>query len=432
MRPLSCLVSIVLLAMVSELHAENWPQWRGPSGDGVTHETALPLEWGESQHVRWKAPLAGLGTSSPIVWGDRIFVTSQLGMGPLDRRGAEFDDAVQARDYGSPSGVEFLVQAFDRTGASVWQYRLPKGSASEALPAVHPKHSLASPSVVTDGKRVYAWMGNGQFVALTLDGELAWARDLAADYAPFDVLWGHGSSPLLLDETVILLCDHPGGAYMLALDVETGRERWKVDRGSGIRSYSTPFLASGASGDELIVNGSHRLESFDPETGELLWYAGEKVTLAIGMPVRAGQTLYASRGYSSGPYFAIELGGRGDVNESHVKWHVPTRAPYISSLIYYENLLFMATERGVASAVDPETGETLWRERLGGAFTASPVAGDGKVYLTNEAGSTFVLEPSVPPKVLSRNELDERVLASPAISNGTIFVRSDAHLIAIR
>ena len=170
---------------------------------------------------------------------------------------------------------------------------------------------------------------------------------------------------------------------------------------------------------------------YDPKTGELLWHVGEPVTLAIGVPVFANGILYASRGYSSGPYSAIRLGGRGDVNASHVEWHVPTRAPYISSLLYYDEKIFMATERGIASVVDARNGETLWRERLGGAFTASPVAGDGKVYLLNESGETFVFEAGAPPGLVSRNRLEERTLASPAISGGTLFIRTDAHLVAI-
>jgi outer membrane protein assembly factor BamB len=354
-------------------------------------------------------------------------------MGPIDGRGAEFPEAVSARDYRtSGSGVVFLVQAFHRDeGRLLWQYRFEADEPASELPPVHPKHNLASPSATTDGKLVYAWTGTGALVALTLPGELVWKKDLGRDYAPFDVMWGHGSSPMLHGENVILLCDHPSGAYLVALDKATGKERWKVDRGEGIRSYSTPFLARGLGAEELIVNSSHRIESYDPTDGTLLWYAGEPVTLAIGMPVEAEGVLYASRGYSSGPYSAIRLGGRGDVSESHVKWHVPTRAPYISSLIHYQGLVYMATELGIATVVDPENGEALWRERLGGSFAASPVAGDGKVYFLNEAGEAVVLKAGRVPEILARNRMGERTLASPAISNGTIFLRSDESLIAI-
>jgi outer membrane protein assembly factor BamB len=430
MKAFAAAATLVIAATAA---AENWPAWRGPTRDGVSREENLPTRWGVDEHIRWKAPLAGLGTSTPIVWGDRVILTSQLGVGPLDRRGAEFPEAVAARDYaGGDDAVEFIVHAFGRDdGALVWAYRFGADEPTDDLPSVHPKHNLASPSVVTDGEHVYAWMGTGQLVALTMDGDLVWERHLGRDYGPFDVMWGHGSSPALYDGSVILLVDHPARAYMVALDAATGETRWTVDRGDGIRSYSTPLVLRRSAGDELIVNSSHRIESYDPLSGELLWHAGGRVTLAIAMPVEADGVLYASRGYSSGPYSAIRLGGRGDVNATHVKWHVGTRAPYISSLIHYGGLVFMATEMGIASAIDPSSGEPVWRERLGGAFTASPVAGDDKVYLTNESGETFVFEPGVPPALLARNTLEERTLASPAIANGTLYIRTDAHLFAI-
>ena len=432
MRPLFVFACLVLATRAG---AENWPQWRGPTRDGVSREKNLPTRWGADENIRWKAPLEGLGTSTPVVWGELVFLTSQVGVGPLDRRGAEFPEAVASRDYAGATndvGITFVVHAIHRNdGRAVWQHRFGAVGPKNNLPSVHPKHNLASPSVVTDGERVYAWMGTGQLLALTMGGKLVWERHLGRDYAPFHVMWGHGSSPALYGESIILLCDHPSGAYMVALNVATGEEMWKVDRGEGIRSYSTPFVLQTPDHAELIVNSSHRIESYDPTNGKLLWHAGERVTLAIGMPVYADGVLYASRGYSSGPYSAIRLGGRGDINDSHVKWHVPTRAPYISSLLYYEGLVFMATEGGIATVVDPETGKPVWRERLGGAFTSSPVAGDGKVYLMNEGGETFVLEPGTPPKLLAKNALAERTLASPAISDGTLFIRSDEHLIAI-
>ena len=427
-------IVLAALAAVTPAASENWPQWRGPRANGVSGETGLPRAWGAEKNVAWRAPVEGLGTSTPIVWDDLVFVTSQTGYGPLDRRGAEFDDAVPARSYeGSASGVDFIVQAVSaRDGATAWRYAIRAEEPADALPSVHPKHNLASPSVVTDGERVFAWMGTGQLVALTLQGEPQWERHLGREFGSFDVLWGHGSSPALHDGTLFLLVDHPGRAYLLALDAASGETLWKRDRPSGIRSYTTPLVIDGPAGDELIVNSSHRIESYDPDSGELVWHAGGPVTLAIGVPVLGEGVLYASRGYSSGPYSAIRLGGRGDVNPTHVEWHVPTRAPYISSLLLYRDVLFMATERGIASAVDSGTGKTLWRERLGGSFTASPVAGDGHVYLTNESGTTFVLEAEAPFAVVQENALGERTLASPAISGGTLFMRSDAHVVAIR
>lgn len=409
--------------------AENWPQWRGPEATGVSREENLPTRWTSEDNVAWKAPLDGLGTSTPVVWGDRIFITSQAGTGPVDRRGAEFPDAPSARDYGTDTPVRFLVYAFRRSdGHLLWRYEF---AAEGDLPAVHYKHSLASPSAVTDGESVYAWVGTGQLVALSMEGELLWQRHLGREYAPFDVLWGHGSSPVLYDNFLYLLCDHPARAYLLALDKWTGKETWKVERGSGLRSYSTPFVLRSPAGDELIVNSSHRVESFDPKTGALLWYAGEPTTLAIPMPVSHGGILYASRGYASGPYASIRGGGRGDVSASHVRWSIPTGAPYVSSLLYYEGLVYMANEHGIVTAIDSDTGAAVWRERLGGVFTASPVAADGRIYFLEESGKTVVLEAGRTFRIVAENALGERSLASPAVSNGQIFIRTDRHLYCI-
>jgi len=409
--------------------ADNWPQWRGPQANGVSAEKGLPIRWSAEENVAWKAPLEGLGTSSPVVWGDAIFLTSQIGAGPVDRRGAEFPGALSARDYGSNAPVRFLVYALDRSdGHVVWRYTF---EAEGELPAVHYKHSLASPSCVTDGESVYAWMGTGQLVALDMNGKMLWKRHIGQEYAPFDILWGHGSSPALYENLLYLLCDHPAGAYVLALDKRTGKEVWKRERGPGLRSYSTPFLLEKKDGNELIVNSSHRIESLNPMTGEILWYAGEPTALAIPMPVSHQGILFASRGYSSGPYLSIRGGGRGDVSDTHLRWRSPTGAPYVSSLLYYQDLVYMANEHGIVTAVDANTGGLVWRERLGDVFTASPMAADGKIYLLGESGETVVLQAGRTSRILARNLLHERSLASPAASQGQIFIRTDRHLFGI-
>ncbi len=421
---------LLFFAVLPQSTPANWPQWRGPAGSAVSSESGLPLEWSRTENVRWRARLPGRGTSTPIVWEERVFLTYQTGSGPLDGRGAEFENARAPRpDAPQAKGVRFFVRAVGRQdGRMLWEYAL---DADAGLPSVHPKHNLASPSPVTDGSAVYAWFGTGQLVALDLDGKLLWERHLGREEGPFEVLWGHGSSPALYKDLLILQCDHPMRAYLLGLDKSTGQTRWKTDRPQEVRSYSTPLVIERAEGDELVVNSSHRLESYDPATGKLLWYAGEPTTLAIPMPVFAGGVVYASRGYASGPYQAIRLGGRGDVSQTQVKWFFPTRAPYVSSLLYYRDVLYMATEHGIVTGMDPESGAPLFQERLEGAFTASPVAGDDKVYLLNEDGDTYVLAAAREFKLLARNRLDERSLASPAIAGGNLFIRTDESLFCI-
>ncbi len=419
-----------LILSAGAVHADNWPQWRGPEASGVSVETGLPLEWSATENVRWKAPLAGVGASSPVIWNQLVFVTAQTGGGPIDERGAQFPETSRAAVRPSEDGsIVFVVEAFDRsTGRLAWQYRFP---AEGALPAVHRNHNLATPSVVTDGDFVYAWFGTGQLVALDMHGVPRWRRDLARDYAPFDILWGHGSSPVLHGDALYLLCDHTPRGYLLALDKRTGKELWRADRGENLRSYSTPVVIHTKGRAELIVNSSRRVDAYDPPTGRLLWFVEDPVELSIPMPTYQDGVLYTSRGYASSPYLAITPGGSGNVTATHVRWRIPTSAPYVSSLLLYRGLLYMATEMGILTVTDAASGEIVSRRRLGGAFAASPVAADGHVYLLNESGETVVLEAGRQPRLVARNPIGERSLASPAISGGLIFLRTDHHLYAI-
>jgi outer membrane protein assembly factor BamB len=410
--------------------AGDWPQWRGPNANGITNETGLVTEWGPDRNIAWKAPLSGLGTSTPIIWGDRIFVTSQIGDGPFEQRGRDFESAVTAKTAGTRDKVRFVVHAFSlKDGRQLWEYAV---DAEGVLTKVHRKHNLASPSCVTDGKLVYAWFGTGQLLALTTEGKLAWSRNMGTEYGPFEIMWGHGSSPTLYKDSLILLCDHQGAAYVVALDKRTGKQLWKADRGNDRRSYTTPFLVSGGpGGDQLIINSSERIDALDPTTGELLWHVGEPNRVPVPTPVYQDGILYTSRGYNSGPYMAVKVGGRGDVNKTHVQWLVNTGAPYVSSLLLYKGLIYMANESGIASCVNVSDGKVLWRERFGGVFSASPVAAEGRVYLVNESGEAFVLAAGRELEVLARNKLNERTLASPAIASGLILLRTDEHLIAV-
>jgi outer membrane protein assembly factor BamB len=284
---------------------------------------------------------------------------------------------------------------------------------------------------VTDGELVFAWFGTGQLIALDRAGAVKWQRHLGKEIAPFDIQWGHGSSPVLYRDLVILLCDQPSASYLLAIDKRTGQNRWKADRGKGRTSYSTPLVVQHASGAELIVNSSERIDAYDPATGRALWYTGEANRFPIPTPVVHDGIVYASRGYRSGPYMAIRTGGAGDVSASHVVWRVPTGAPYVSSLLYYDDVVYMANDVGVLTAVDAKSGERLWQHRVEGVFSASPVAGGGHVYFVSENGDTIVVKAGRTPAIVSRNAVGERALASPALSNGRVFIRTDEHVFCI-
>jgi outer membrane protein assembly factor BamB len=440
-RAFCWLVACVLVS--SEIAAQNWTQWRGPSSSGVSSEARLPTTWSTTQNIAWRASLAGLGTSSPIVWGDRVIVTSQIGNAPRAGGGSHpqlaRDDRALAREEnpiggrvssgGGANDVWLVVEAFHRaSGQRLWEYRT---KATGPMPEVHEKHNFATPTPVTDGQRVYAWFGNGQIVALDMEGRVIWARHLGADYSAFNTQWGHGSSPTLYGELLILLCDHLSDAYLLAVDAKTGKERWKVNRGDGRVSHSTPLVVPGPAGDELVVNSSERIDVYDPSSGKLLWYTGVERQTPIPSAVFHDGRIYLSRGYRNSDYMAIRPGGRGDITRTHVEWQAASGASYVPSLVYYDGLLYMTNEVGVVTCADARTGERVWRHRLGGVFFASPVAGDGKIYLVSETGETFVLRAGRTPEVLAENDLGERFIASPAISQGRLFLRSDGTLFSV-
>jgi outer membrane protein assembly factor BamB len=424
------------------LSAADWPHWRGPTGSGTSPESGLPVKWSSTENVAWKTPISGLGVSAPIVVGDLVIVTSQLGAGvrqggnhPRLVQGGNAAEAGERALGGSRAAAAadartmFVVEAFRRAdGRRAWQYQL---EAQGDLPPVHDKHNLASPSPVSDGQTVYAWFGTGQIVALDLSGKVVWQRHLGKEISPFTVIWGHSSSPTVFGDTLILLCDHEPSSYLLAVDKRTGQQRWKADRGKGRLSYSTPLVVETPSGPELIVNSSERVDAYDPRTGTLLWHTGGTNRFPIPMPVFHDGVIYMSRGYRSGPYMAIRPGGRGDVSKTHVVWESATGAPYISSLVYYDGLIYMATDVGAVSVVDAKSGERVSQQRVEGVFSASPVAADGKVYFVSENGETIVMQAGRTPAVLARNDIGERSVASPAISNGQIFIRTDEHVFAI-
>jgi outer membrane protein assembly factor BamB len=418
--------------------AADWPTWRGPNGSGVAPDRTLPTRWSATDNVAWKARLAGAGVSTPIVSGDRVYVTSQIGAGV--RREGNHPRLVQGADAAAQgeralgaatgtSGTWFLVEAFSRgDGKRIWERRI---EAAGDLTPVHDKHNLASSSPVTDGSLVFAWFGTGQVVALDGSGGIVWQRQLATENGPFDIQWGHGSSPALHGDLLILLCDQPSRSYLLAVDKKTGKDRWKADRGKGRASYSTPLIVDAANGAEIIVNSTERIDAYDAKTGSHLWHAAETSRFAVPTPVFHNGVIYASRGYRSGPYMALKPGGRGDVNATHTVWRVATGAPYVSSLLYYDGIVYMANDVGVLTAIDGATGERVWQERVDGVFSASPVAGAGHVYFVSENGDTVVVKAGRQPQIVGRNGVGERAVASPAIARGQIFIRTDQHVFAL-
>jgi len=431
------IIAILVAGISVSLSANDWPHWRGPAASGVAAPSPLPSTWSAKDNVAWRASLAGAGVSSPIAHGNRVFVTSQIGDGrrrdgrhPTLTQGADPSTAGEATlSRRSRAEVGFIVEAFDRsTGKRLW---IHEAAAEGELPPVHDKHNLSSASPVTDGERVYAWFGTGQLLALDVSGKPAWSKNLAKEYGAFDIQWGHASSPALFQDSLILLCYHGGRSYLLALDKRTGAVKWKVDKPGGVESYSSPIVAQGPNGTELIVNSSVGVEGFDPATGKSLWTYPEVNRFPIPVSMVDNGMLYLSRGYRSSPYMAIRLGGKGDITNTHVVWRVPTGGPYVSSLVHYQGVIYMSTDNGILSAVDASNGQRLWQERVGGTFSASPIAGDGKIYFVSEGGETIVIKAGRTFEVIARNKLDGHFVASPAAGGGKVFLRADDRLYAV-
>jgi len=435
---------LVTLSFATGLSAADWPAWRGPTDAGTSPETNLPVTWSDTQGVAWSTPLRGLGISTPIVFGNRVIVTSQEGnvaarpgSHPTLVTGADLAASGERTLGGRRQGdrppadptVRFVVTALDSgSGKKLWEYAV---SAEGPLPEIHEKHNLASPSPASDGQRVYAWFGTGQLVALDLAGKVVWTRNLSREIAPVSIIWGPGSSPVVYKDTVILLSYHGGAAYLMAVDAKTGKTRWKVDEKEGVTSYSTPVVVQGPKGPELVVNSSIGVAGHNPDTGERLWFYSEANSFPVPAAVAHGDTIFLNRGYRSSPFMAFKAGARGNLSEADLLWRQATSGPYVPSLVHYEGVVYMATDQGIVSAMDAATGKRLWQERLPGVYMASPVAADGKIYFIDETGDALVLQAGRTFKVLAKNQLDGRFSASPAIAGGRIFLRSDDRVVAI-
>ncbi len=399
----------LMFAMVlfgTTAQADNWAGWRGSDRSGVSREAGLPEAWSDTTHVLWKTPLPGSGISSPIIWGDRVFVTESDG-----RRLSNLHVICLSRD----SGKELWHQQFWGTAPTLYHAT---------------KSSMATPVPVTDGKHLFAFFGTGDVFCLTVEGELVWQRSLANEYGAIENRFAASSSPLLYEESVIVQCDHYGASYLVALDQSTGADRWKAERPECWLSWSSPQLIQDEKSGraELLALGSHKLDAYDPRSGERLWTVRGMSRECIPTPVYGNGLIYAVSGPKY-PTVAIRPGGAGDVTDTNVVWSNPRGGPFVPSAILVGERYYLVDDSGIATCLDARDGKSLWQKRLPGRYTASPVAGDGKIYFTNEDGTTTVIASNEAKyREVSRNEVKEPVFASPAISQGRIFLRTSKHL----
>ncbi len=397
-----------------------WPQWRGPTADSIA-PGRLPTRWSATENVAWKATLPGWGNSTPAIWHDAIFVTSQ-------------------------DEERLLLLRIDRaTGKIVWQQEVGRGAPRRKGPVgegrFHDENNMASPSPVTDGTHVWAHFGNGDLACYDFAGQRIWVVNMKEQYGPYSIWWGHANSPVLFDDLLISQCvqDPEGGgqSYVVALDKDTGKKRWFVARDYGAKkepadSYTTPLLYRHDGKAELIVLGANVVDAYDPATGKQLWRvapfdkSGNRV---IAGPTLVGDTVYVIQGMK-GPVFAIRAGGRGDVTPTHVRWQYGSKGstPDAASPTVANGLVFLASNAGIATCVDAATGKELWKERLGATFRATPLVSDGKVYFFSKEGKATVVEAAPEFKIVAQTEMNEDIIASPAAAGGELFLRTKEHL----
>ena len=384
--------------------ARYWSRWRGPSGQGVVEGSGYPDTWSDTTNVRWKVAVPGSGHSSPIVWGDRIFLTT-------------------SRDRGQ----QVSILCFRRSdGALLWEAEAPAGRPERH----HGKNTPASATPTTDGDRVYASFGSRGMMAVDFDGNLVWHRDLGR----IDNYHGPAGSPLLYRDTVIIYQDQNGGAFVIALDARTGETRWQTARSARV-GWGTPVAISVGDHDELIVSSQQQVQSYDPLTGDELWRCDGMLREVIPTPVVGLGLVFCTSG-RAGPTLAIRPGGRGDVTDTHVEWKTTRGSPFVPSPILYGDYLYTLNDMSsIITCLNARTGETVWQERLGRptreGISASPIIVDGKLFVTNDNGQTFVLKSGPEFELLHINDIGTRTLASPALVDGIWYIRTTSELIAI-
>lgn len=396
--------AFVAAGLLSPAAAGTWPQWRGPDSNAVSAESPLPVRWGKDENIGWKVRVPGEGVSSPIVWNDRVFVTS-------------------ARER----GARRVVHALDRISGEI---RWSRAIADEYPEITSALTGHAAPTPATDGERVVAFFGNAGLVCYDFAGRQRWRRE----FGDFESELGFASSPVLYGDNVIQLCDHDGtrftsfDSFLICLDLDTGKTVWKTKRPEIGRSWSTPVLVPvGEERQELVVNAQDELRGYDPDTGKQLWHVDGMTGWVTPTPVFGDGRIFATSG-RNGPVLAVKPGGRGDVTGGRVIWKRPRRGPYVCSPLLYRNRLYVHEEQGILRCFSAETGDVIYRQRLDGKFRASGVAGDGKIYLTDNEGTTHVIAAGDEFRLLAENALGEECLASPAISAKCLFLRTRFHV----
>lgn len=384
--------------------ARYWPRWRGPSGQGVVADSGYVDRWSATENVLWRTPVPGRGNSSPVVWDDHVFLTA-----------------------GRDGGRRLYVLAYRRSdGALRWESEVAPGPRED----VHRKNGPASATPTTDGRRVYVSLGSRGLAALDFDGAVLWHTEVGA----ISNYHGPAGSPLLYRDKLIIYQDQRRGGFVAAYDTATGERLWRTRRSQSV-GWGTPVAIRVGGRDELVVSSQRTVNAYDPETGRELWRCNGNNFEVVPTPVVEAGLVFCTSG-RAGPTLAIRPGGRGDVTDTHVEWSTSRGSPFIPSPLAHDGYLYTINDMAsIVTCFRAATGEVLWRARLGRAvregFSASPVLVDGKLFFTSDAGVTFVLRAGPEAELLHTNDVGARTLASPALVDGTWYIRTEDELLAI-
>jgi outer membrane protein assembly factor BamB len=393
---------LILAAMLGLTAPAEWPQFRGPSGQGRSSASGLPLRWSESQNITWKAAIPGEGWSSPVISDGQIWLTA-------------------ATEGGASLRAIALDQQTGRILHNVEVFRL------SGPPRIHEKNSYASPTPILEPGRVYVHFGTLGTAALNRSGEVIW-RNQQLRYAHGH---GGGGSPELAGDRLVISCDGTDQQYVVALDKGTGEILWKTARRGGAMAYTTPLAIPRGGGRQIVSPGANQAVSYDLASGRELWSVDYEGFSGVPRPVFAHGMVYVTSGFYDPVLMAIRPDGSGDVTKTHVTWQARRGVPLTPSPLVEGGELYMVSDNGIASCLDAKTGAEIWRQRLGGGFSASPVSAEGRIYFLNESGEATVVRAGRSFERLANNQLEGRTLASPAIEGRAIYLRTDSHLYRI-
>lgn len=434
-----CLIATAFRPSTSEATPNtNWSQWRGPEGTGVSTETNAPAEWSNNKNIKWKTAIAGHGHSSPIVWGNKVFLTTDVEGATVPGNKA-VEHKIEGQIFVHPDSVgadrkhNFKVLCVDRaTGRLLWEQTAYTGAVFDDR---HRKGSYAAPTPATDGNYVYAWFGGegDGLYAYDMNGKLMWKTPVGKIAS---VGMGPGASPVLHDNVVLLQCDEDEGknSFIVAIDKKTGKQVWKTSR-QVQASWATPLVIQHGGRAEVITSGNEWIISYDAKTGKELWKMKGHGSNAIGTPLVGHGLVFVYAGFPVKKTFAIKLGATGDITGSaNMVWQYDKGTAYVPSSILYGDYLYLMSDRGILTCLDAKTGKVVYeggRIPVPATFTASPIAVEGKLLLTSEDGDTYVVKAGPKHEVVATNSVGEPVYASPAIADGMIFIRGEKNLYGI-